>query len=162
MIKKSNFLHPAVFISTFFGAGLLKPASGTWGTLAAMPLAFYILKFHGQLAIFIASIVIYLIGVYSSHIFSKITNSHDASEIVIDEVAGVLLTLAFVPYSIESLIIGFLLFRLFDIFKPWPINFIDQKIDGGWGIMSDDMLAGIFAGSLLYLIVFLGWIDFVN
>lgn len=162
MSVKPSFFHPAVFLSTWFGTGLLKPAPGTWGTLAALPFAWCIAKYYGQEALIIASILIYFLGVYTSHIYSKLTNSHDASEVVIDEVAGVWLTLGFVPINISSLIIGFLLFRLFDIFKPWPIGPVDKRMPGGWGIMTDDMIAGLFAGILLYGANMMGWLNFVN
>ena len=83
---------------------------------------------------------------------------HDHGAIVWDEIVGLLITMAAVPYSWSTLALGFLLFRLFDIVKPWPIRVLDRRVDGGFGVMIDDVLAGAFAGAILYLVCSWGWI----
>jgi len=84
---------------------------------------------------------------------------HDYNGIVWDEVAGYLITMWLVPATWQTIIAGFILFRIFDILKPWPIRWIDRQIGGGLGIMLDDVLAAVFAGALLWLFVLQGWIQ---
>ena len=158
MSNRPGFSNPAVWISTWFGSGYLKPAPGTWGTLAALPFAWFIHEAGGQMALLIASILAYLIGIWASGRYSKLTGSHDAGEVVIDEVAGVWLALAAIPLTLASLVIGFLLFRFTDITKPFPANLADKKLSGGFGIMTDDMIAGLYAGLALYGLNYMGWV----
>jgi len=137
-------------LSVWFGAGLLPKAPGTWGSIAALPLA-YALAHWGSLEILAgATIAVFVIGVWSSEITSRDMGVSDPSEIVIDEVAGQWLTLLVVPPDLFLYACGFILFRLFDIWKPWPISWADQKIKGGMGIMLDDIIAGVYAGVLLW------------
>ncbi|WP_259779790.1 phosphatidylglycerophosphatase A family protein [Aestuariispira ectoiniformans] len=157
-----SFWHPAKFLSTWFGVGLLRPAPGTWGTLAALPFAWGIAHYLMPSALFLAAILAYAIGIWSSQVYSNLTRSHDASEVVIDEVAGVWLTLAFAPVTVTGYAAAFLLFRLFDIAKPWPIGWADKKLPGGFGIMTDDMIAGLFAGIIIFLLDFNGWLPNVS
>ena len=141
----------AYLIAIWFGAGLLPIAPGTWGSIAALPLA-YVLVYWGSLEIFaVATIVVFIIGVWASNITARDMGGGDPSEIVVDEVAGQWLTLLVVPPDLILYTCGFLLFRLFDIWKPWPISWTDQKIKGGMGIMLDDVIAGVYAGVLLWL-----------
>ena len=83
---------------------------------------------------------------------------HDHGAIVWDEIVGLLITMTAVPYSWSTLLLGFLLFRLFDILKPWPIRVLDRRVGGGFGVMIDDLLAGVFAGAVLLLVFSWGWI----
>ncbi|MBT5939632.1 MAG: phosphatidylglycerophosphatase A [Rhodospirillaceae bacterium] len=141
----------AYLIAIWFGAGLLPKAPGTWGSLAALPLAYGIV-FWGSLEVLAAAtVVIFIVGVWASEIAAGNMGGGDPSEIVVDEVAGQWLTLLVVPPDIILYAAGFLLFRLFDIWKPWPISWADQKIKGGMGIMLDDMIAGVYAGVLLWI-----------
>lgn len=151
-MNKPSLRHFDVLIATWFGSGYIKPAPGTWGTLAALPFAAFIHLYLGPVALAVSAIVAYFLGVWAAGQFSMRTDSHDASEIVIDEVAGVWATLALAPMTAENLIIGFILFRFFDILKPWPISYIDKNIHGGVGIMLDDMVAGAFAGLCLLVL----------
>jgi phosphatidylglycerophosphatase A len=145
-----KFNRFAWLLSVWFGAGLLPKAPGTWGSIAALPLA-YALAYWGSLEILAgATIVVFAIGVWSSEIASRDMGVSDPSEIVIDEVAGQWLTLLVVPPDLILYACGFILFRLFDIWKPWPISWADQKIKGGMGIMLDDIIAGVYAGVLLW------------
>ncbi|MTI10070.1 phosphatidylglycerophosphatase A family protein [Curvivirga aplysinae] len=150
--KRPSLKNLDVIIATWFGSGYIKPAPGTWGTICALPFAVAIHIHLGPIALAIAAIVAYFLGVWSAGQYSGRTQSHDASEIVIDEVAGVWVTLAMAPMTGENLVIGFLLFRLFDILKPFPISFIDKNVKGGAGIMLDDMVAGAFAGICLLVL----------
>ena len=159
--NRPPFAHPACWISTWFGAGFLRPASGTWGTLAALPFAWAIGSAFGQTGLVIAALIAYGIGIWSSGLYSQMTDSHDASEVVIDEVAGVWLTLAAIPLSLPALIAGFLLFRVMDIFKPFPANIADRRLPGGVGIMTDDMIAGLYAGLVLFGLNHFGWLPHV-
>jgi phosphatidylglycerophosphatase A len=142
--------HPAHILATWFGAGLSPVAPGTVGSLAALPLA-YLLSHHvGIVGLAVAIVAVFLIGVWAAHSYSKRTASHDAGPIVIDEVVGQWLALLLVPADIVLYAIGFALFRLADIIKPWPIGLVDKRVKGGFGVMFDDVLAGILAAIILW------------
>lgn len=127
-------------------------APGTFGTLAAIPV--YLLMSELSLWIFIAiTAVISVAGIYICDYTSKALGVHDHSGIVIDEIAGYLITMIAVPAEWLWILLGFILFRIFDILKPWPISWLDKKVSGGFGIMIDDVLAGIFALICLHLII---------
>ena len=138
-------------LATWFGAGLLPIAPGTWGSLAALPLAYVLVKYGSFEILSAATITIFIIGVWASEIASREMGISDPSEIVIDEVAGQWCTLLFVPPNLILYVFGLLFFRFFDIWKPWPISWADQKIKGGIGIMLDDIIAGNFAGIILWM-----------
>ena len=131
-------------IATGFGAGYLPKAPGTWGSLLALPLHFFLRQLapsHYALAL----AAIFFIAVISAGQAEKILNRKDPGVVVIDEVIGMLITLIAAPNSPLIWLLGFGLFRLFDIFKPYPIRLIDQRINGGMGIVLDDVLAGIYS-----------------
>jgi len=139
-------------LSLGLGTGLLPRAPGTWGSLLAVPL-FIVLHPYGQ-AVFIASVAaLFVIGVYLSGRTARALGVHDHQAIVIDEVAGMLVTWIAVEPGWATIAAGFLLFRLFDILKPWPIRRIDQSLSGGAGIMLDDLVAGLMAAAVLQLLV---------
>jgi len=141
--------HPWHFFSLGFGSGLAPFAPGTFGTLAAIPL--YLLCQPLALEIYLAITVLgFAIGVYWCDFTSKALGVHDHSGIVWDEIVGFFITMIAVPLTLTNMIVGFLLFRLFDIWKPWPIKLLDEKVSGGFGIMIDDVLAGIFALLVLH------------
>lgn len=145
----------AELIATWFGSGYLPKAPGTWGSLAALPFAWGILGFFpNPFFLLVASAVLLPIGVWASGLHSKTLGTHDAGEIVVDEVVGQWIVLAVAPYSLMGWLVAFVLFRLFDVLKPWPISWIDKRVSGGWGIMLDDVAAGIFAALTVSLIVF--------
>lgn len=139
-----SLLQPDVLLSTWFGSGLIAFASGTWGSLAALPFAWLIAYYISPLALIPASILIFLVGLWSSGSFAKKLGKKDPSPVVIDEVAGMWLTLALVPISPLAYLIGFLVFRVADIVKPWPANWADRELPGGIGIMLDDMISGLY------------------
>ena len=154
-----RFYSPSVITASFGYSGLLKPASGTWGSLASLPFGYYILLKYNSLYLFISSITLYVIGVWASTQWLKHDTDNDPSAIVIDEAAGLWLTLALIPYprdaflALSCLVLGFILFRLFDIAKPWPVSFVDKNIKGAHGIMLDDMLAGLLAALTTTIII---------
>jgi phosphatidylglycerophosphatase A len=147
--------HPASLIATGFGIGCLPKAPGTWASLAALPLAWLADQAAGRAGIAIAGVAIALIGVWASQIYVDHHRVQDPGEIVIDEVAAQLLALTAVPLTFVSLIAGFLLFRLFDIVKPWPVSWADRSVKGGWGVMLDDLLAAAYAAIGLSLLTLL-------
>lgn len=151
-LSKKVWQDPAYFIAFGFGSGLLPIAPGTWGTLAAIPI-YLLLAGHGLVAYLVVTIAAFFLGIWASNKVSKELGVHDYSGIVWDEVVGYLLTMTAVPINITWIIIGFLLFRLFDIWKPQPIKMVDKQVHGGLGIMLDDVLAAFPAWLILQLIV---------
>ncbi len=147
-----NLFNPVHCLALGFGSGLLRPAPGTWGTLVGALIIVLIASQTGtqSLAYFTICAVISLAGIYICGKAAEDVGLHDHGAIVWDEIAGIFVTLAFVPYSITALVVGFVLFRLFDIVKPWPISWLDAKVGGGFGIMIDDIIAAVYAGLLLY------------
>lgn len=142
--------HPAHILATWFGAGLFPKTPGTAGSLAALPFAYAINFYLGVIGLGVAIAIVVVVGIWAAHCYSKRTNSNDAGAIVIDEVAGQWLTLLLVPPDILFYAIGFVLFRIADIVKPWPISWIDQRVKGGLGVMLDDLLAGGLAAIILW------------
>ena len=139
------FSHPAVWLSTWFGCGLVPIAPGTVGSLAALPLAWLSVRFGGVLALQIVAAVVLLIGLKATAVYARAAGVVDPHEAVIDEVAGQCLTLTVVPLAPLPYLIGFLLFRVFDVAKPFPIRWLERKLPGGYGIMLDDIAAAIYA-----------------
>lgn len=152
--------NPIHLLAIGLGSGLLKPAPGTWGTLAALPLVYLsstLVSTQG-LEYIILSLLVFAIGVPICGITAKDIGVHDHSSIVWDEFAGLFVTFLFIPLSTFSLVAGFLLFRLFDIVKPWPIKALDKSVHGGLGIMIDDILAGLLACACLHILIHFGLI----
>ena len=142
----SNFWH---FLAFGFGTGLAKKAPGTWGTIAGlvvMPLL-YLLPLTWAL-VFIAAASIF--GFWLCGRVADDLGVHDHGGIVWDEMVGIWMTLILLPNSWQWWLLGFVLFRILDVLKPWPISVLDKHVGGGLGIMIDDMLAGLIAGALLY------------
>lgn len=151
LTKKQILTDPVLFLGFGFGSGLIKKAPGTCGTIAALPV-YYLLAQTNFIIYSIATIISMIAGIYICEVAAKKLNEHDYGGIVWDEIAGYLITLWFVPFSWQAMLIGFVLFRIFDIVKPQPIKWIDAKVQGGFGIMLDDIIAAVFAGSLLFFI----------
>ena len=145
----------AEWVAFGFGLGYAKIAPGTWGTLAAFP--FYALMlFLPWPAYAFVTLLFFIGGVYLCDYVSKQLNCHDHPGIVWDEVVGMLITLFMVPPTLLNIVLAFLLFRLFDIFKPWPIRVLDERVHGGMGIMLDDVVAGVFACICLHCLLLFG------
>ena len=140
----------AIFV-TWFGTGWLPGAPGSWGSLAALPFAWIILSYGDPSLLAFASVALFALGVWASDIAVRETQTVDPGWIVIDEVVGQWLTLLAAPFSIAGFIAGFVLFRLFDIWKPFPIRLVERRLEGGFGVMADDVLAAIYAAAVLIL-----------
>lgn len=139
------------FFATGFYSGLLPKAPGTWGSLlAAMSAPVFTLTGSSIWVFSILGLLFLIIGIPVSSAYEKQTGVTDPSEVVIDEIAGQFLAFILVPVTPFTLILGFILFRIFDIFKPFPANYAQNNMPGGWGIMLDDIVAGIYAGVLNY------------
>jgi phosphatidylglycerophosphatase A len=127
-------------------SGLLPKAPGTWGSIVGGILGYIILLFLPQSTLFLLSILVTLIAVREINIYEKETKIHDDKRIVIDEIVGIWLAMSLAGGSILATILSFIYFRIFDITKPSIIGRIDKKVNGGWGVMGDDIVAGIAAG----------------
>ena len=152
----------AWLISTFFGAGTLRPGPGTWGSLATVAvwsaLARWVPEQHRSLVAFLAVAAVTAIGIPAATRFARATGKKDPQQVVIDEVAGQLLTLALVPLHWKPVLAGFVLFRAFDMLKPWPIRKLEE-LPEGIGIVVDDLGAGVYAGVVLQLLLRTGIIS---
>ena len=138
-------------LATWFGLGKLRYAPGSMGSLSALPLAWWLSNSYGSQILISVSVMLFIIGVWASAAYANNIGQPDPGSVIIDEVAGQLFTLCFVTVDLWTLAAGFVLFRFFDIAKPWPIYWIDKKVKGGFGIMLDDIIAAIFAIPILYL-----------
>jgi phosphatidylglycerophosphatase A len=144
------FLHPISLLATWFGAGRMPKIPGTMGTLAALPFAWAIASAGGAMALVAASLLLFIIGVPVSERYMRVNRTEqDPGEIVIDEVAAVWLLLAILPHSLAAYAFGFVVFRFFDMYKPWPVSLIDDRILGGFGVMVDDYAAAVYPLALL-------------
>lgn len=151
---KTVLTNPIHFLAFGFGTGLSPKAPGTIGTLAAVPL--FLLMSQFSLIIYtIVLIILILLSFYIAGKSAELLGIHDHGGIVIDEICGYLVTMLLAPVSWQAMLLGFVLFRFFDIFKPWPIKQLDQSISGGVGIVVDDLMAGIYALLSLQLILWL-------
>ena len=150
--EKLSIFSPVTLLASFGGSGFITPASGTWGSLAALPIATYILFNYSGLYLLYLSFTLFLIGMWVCREWLNAVGDQDNDPfmIVIDEAAGLRLTLAFAEMSLISVFLGFALFRLFDIAKPWPISWLEKRFSGAFGIMIDDMVAGLLAGIILF------------
>lgn len=152
LTPKQILTDPILFLAFGFGSGLAKKAPGTCGTLAAVPL-YCLLAQTGDLFYSLATLIVTIAGIWICDIAANKLGEHDFGGIVWDEVVGYLITLLWIPFSLKAVILGFMLFRFFDILKPWPIKVADRRVKGGFGIMLDDVLAGILANLVLVLIL---------
>lgn len=148
---KDTSLFIAKWISLGFGSGKLPHAPGTYGTIVAIPI-FLLLADLSLLPYITVCVVLLIIGIWASQRYSEHLGVHDHGSIVWDEVVGYLITMTATPAEWQWIILGFILFRLFDIWKPWPINLLDKHVHGGFGIMMDDVLAGIYGAIVLLTI----------
>lgn len=142
--------NPIHFLALGFGSGLAPKAPGTFGTLAAIPvffLAMNLANLHYLLLLMVMSIA----GVYICGKAAKDAGVHDHGAIVWDEIVGFMITMYLIPVNWLTVLVGFALFRFFDILKPWPISYLDKNCHGGLGIMLDDIVAGVAAWACMML-----------
>lgn len=154
--KQLGFFSPAVLIASFGGSGLIRPASGSWGSLAGLCVGLLLLRQIPAEAMLIAAAIAYFAGLWASKVWlSAIADDDEADKdpqaIVIDEVAGLWIALAFAPPTVLGYGAAFLLFRFFDITKIWPARWADQSLPGAHGIMLDDIFAGCWAAIFLVI-----------
>lgn len=143
----------AFWLSTWFGAGLVPKAPGTAGSVAALVFALPVpLLGLPSYLLFIAAMLLLPIGIWASGRYADARGVKDPNAVVIDEVVGQWMVLAVAPATIAGWLIAFGLFRLFDIRKPWPASWADRKLDGGTGIMLDDVIAGLYGMATMALI----------
>jgi phosphatidylglycerophosphatase A len=151
--ERLNWHNPLHWLATGFGSGLSPFAPGTFGTLAAIP--FYWLMMYLPSSVYIAvTIVAAIAGIWICQSATKAIGQDDHGSIVWDEFVGFWITMIAAPKGLAWLLAGFLIFRLFDIIKPWPIRWLDRYVKGGLGIMVDDVLAGIFGFVVMQIAAF--------
>lgn len=141
----------AILLATWFHVGRIKKAPGTWGTLAAIPLCLA-LHFLGPFWQMGFSLLLFPIAVWAAEAYEAHVGGHDSSEIVIDEVLGFLITVTWLPLTWQTYVFGFVVFRVLDILKPFPISYFDKRVKGGIGVVADDVVAGIIGNMLLQFI----------
>ena len=132
-------------VATLFGLGRLGFAPGTLGSLVALPIAWLVMRFGGMYVLLGVTAFVAIAAIWVSDAYAKESGDEDPQDCIIDEVAGQMLACALAPLSLAGFALAFVLFRLFDISKLWPISAV-ERIGGGAGIVGDDMLAGLIAG----------------
>jgi phosphatidylglycerophosphatase A len=153
--KPVNFWSPASLIATLFGTGYMPTAPGTWGSALALPLGWALNYYFNPWGVPVAIVVVFFVGWWASSAYTRAAGVEDPGAVVIDEVVGQWIVMISAPPTIIGYGAAFLLFRLFDVLKPFPINWLDRHVKGGFGIMLDDVLAGIYAFAILYALVYL-------
>jgi len=146
--------NPLYFVAFGLGSGTIPVAPGTFGTLMAIP--FYLLL--APLPLIYYLIIVFLFIIISSWISERVSRDiaiHDHPGMCIDEFAGFFVTMIHAPHGLPWILLGFILFRLFDILKPWPISWIDEKVHGGFGMVLDDIVAGLVSCAIIQFVSFL-------
>jgi len=150
-IQLHELKDPVVFVAVGLGSGLSPKAPGTAGTLLTVPLV-YLLQQQTLMVYALVTLFVLLTGSWVCGYAADKLQVHDHSGIVYDEVAGFLITMIIAPQGLYWMLGGFLLFRFFDAVKPWPISWLDKHVHGGFGIMLDDVIAGIISLCCLLVI----------
>jgi phosphatidylglycerophosphatase A len=152
----------ALALATCFGIGDLPKAPGTWASLVALPFAWLIQSALGMFALLAASLIVFFVGWWASSVYVAWIGAEDPAPVVIDEIAGQWLTLVLAdPQRWWLWLLGFAVFRLFDIVKPWPVSWADRNVTGGLGVMLDDILAGLYGLVVLAAILLLERSDYL-
>ncbi len=161
MSKLRALTKPHILLATWFGSGYLPKAPGTWGSVAAIPPGLVLLWLGGIPVLLGGIVVVTALGFWASRKFDEDHGTHDSKMIVIDEVAGQWIALipVLTAQGLSPLltVLAFLLFRLFDITKPWPISYFDSQVKGPLGVMGDDVIAGLAALICLYGALYAGF-----
>ncbi len=137
--------NPVALISTWFGSGLVRPAPGTVGSLAAIPFGLAIVWLGGPLYLALAALALLIVGTVAANAYGRKSGEVDDQSIVVDEVVGIWIAALPAKLHLWPWLTAFLLFRLFDIWKPWPARFFDNRARNGFDVMMDDVVAGIYA-----------------
>ncbi len=156
--QRLSLKNPLQFLALGFGSGLSPWAPGIMGSMAALPLVWLFSQYLSVGEWILAVLLLSVFGVYLCHKTAEAMQVHDHGGIVWDEIAGMLIAFIAVPISLSTLVAGFVLFRILDIFKPWPISWLDRSLHGGWGIMMDDLVAGLGTLAVLHLALAQGWL----
>ena len=149
-IPTKMLLNPVHFFALGFGSGLTPKLPGTAGTLVGA-LLFILIPNISWIAYLVIVVCGFLFGIFCCGYTARILNVHDHHSIVWDEIIGYLITMFMVPKEWMWILIGFILFRAFDILKPWPISFIDRRMGGGLGVMLDDVIAALFSLAIIHI-----------
>ena len=155
-MSEERRLRIATQIATVLGVGRVPTAPGTAGSIVALPFAWLIAAFGGRFALMLAAILVLGIGAWACEVYARANGKDDPSECVIDEVAGQWIVCAFAPLSIPAYFVAFILFRIFDIVKPWPIRVVERRVPGGLGIMADDVVAALMGCIIMAVLGHLG------
>jgi phosphatidylglycerophosphatase A len=147
-ISFKQLKDPVVLIAVGFGSGLAPKAPGTAGTLVAIPL-YLLMQPLPLISYLLITTCLFIAGIWICTYAAEKLGVHDHPSIVIDEIVGYLITMISAPEGWQVIILGFVLFRLLDAIKPWPISWFDRNINGGLGIMVDDVVAGIVALAII-------------
>lgn len=150
-VPRSVWQKPSYFIAFGFGSGAVPFAPGTFGTLMAIPFYLAMQSLSHLMYLFLV-VIITIASMWLCDKVTKEINVQDHSGMCLDEIVGYLVTMYAAPHGFIWIALGFLLFRLFDIWKPWPISYIDKHVHGGIGIILDDVLAGIYSLIILQLL----------
>ena len=140
----------AFWLATGFGTGLLPFAPGSFASLAALPFAWALIWLGGPWLLLAAAALVFGLGLWAADRYMQAVRAHDPKAVVIDEIAGQWLTLCIAPLDPRAYLLGFVLFRLADVLKPWPVSWLDRRVKGAFGVMIDDIAAAIYAGLLLW------------
>jgi len=143
-----------LFLATGFLIGTVPFAPGTFGSLIGLPICFLISQLHIW-PYAICTILFIFFAIWIAGAAEKVLKKKDAGEIVIDEIAGLIVTFIGIPFTLKTVIVGFIIFRAFDILKPFPIRLLEKKVAGGPGIVLDDVLAGFYANLILRLAIYI-------
>ena len=142
-----------LFLATGFFIGTVPFAPGTFGSIIGLPICYLISRLNILVAV-ICTILFILFAIWMAAVAEKLLKRKDAGEIVIDEIAGLIVTLVGLPFTLKTAIAGFIIFRAFDILKPFPIRLLEKKVAGGTGVVLDDVLAGLFGNLILRLAIY--------
>jgi phosphatidylglycerophosphatase A len=143
-----------LFLATGFFIGTVPFAPGTFGSIIGLPICFLISRLNILLSV-ICTILFILFAIWMAAAAEKVLKKRDAGEIVIDEIAGLIVTFVGLPFTLKTVIIGFIIFRTFDILKPFPIRTLEKKVAGGPGVVLDDVLAGLYGNLTLRLAIYI-------
>jgi phosphatidylglycerophosphatase A len=143
--------------ATLFGVGRLKvgnlkPMPGTWGTLVSLPLCALFLSF-GPIVYMVLTLMLIIYAIFAAQAYENSFDGHDRSEVVIDEFAGILVTMTWLPMTWQTFVAAFIVFRFLDILKPFPISYFDKNVKGGFGVVVDDLVAGIIGNIILQVVL---------
>jgi phosphatidylglycerophosphatase A len=143
-----------LFVATGFFIGTVPFAPGTFGSLIGLPVCFLLSRLNLlQSVISILVFILFAIGIASAA--EKILKQKDPGQIVIDEIAGLMVTFAGLPFNLKTALAGFIIFRVFDILKPFPIRILERRVGGGTGVVLDDVLAGVYGNLILRLVIYI-------